>query len=919
MVKEIEDQQNYIQTQIDIIEASGEDLTAEFYNDLIALEQAKLDRLNDQLTALEQNFADAMASGQLEEYTDDWFSMCEEIQSVKQAIIESTLATIEWKNQIIELFRQIEDHYDDAIKRVDHAQNMLEGEMQAAQYLAHRSTGDITAELIYNEKTRQTLLRSQINELYAELDKQMANGDIKKYDDHYNEIMEVIWESEEQILEAQNNINQYQRDEFDSIESLYSQKLNRISSKASLLNSQISAVEARGYVAGANFYSNLIANQEQQISMLEEQQSALESYLGLLVATGQIQVGSMQWYEMKSAIDGITTSIAEANAQIAQYEQKIRELKYEQFDYSMELINDMNKEAQFLIQLAEYNDELVQSWGKSYRSAFGDLSQMDIPGVGGLTDSGWVAMGLHAQQYATYMDMAARYAEERSNIEAQLASDPYNKELLGRKRALIEAQQESILNQYAERDAIKSLVQDGINAELEGLKELINYYEDSLESAQDLYSYQKKIEKQTKNIASIEKRLNAYQGDDSEETRKTIQELKQDLIEAQENLEETQYNQYVSDQKKLLSKLYDDYEMLLNQRLDDIDGLISEVIDNVVNGSNEIYGEIQSMASDVNYVITDNTTRVWDNIIAAKDTLNGDITTGVDILRSALGSVTSSIVDFANQMYSYMQAQITADAARDILAEMQANSEAWWESDATTQEYLHQRNNALAKEYEAQTGNTLSFDSGSGYWKDSAGNRAYSVNGGTTGIVASKIGIGPTIIQKVNEMKANSAAWTPETGAALAEKNKKLAKDIENLTGVHVYRKDDGVWYFGSDDDLLYKHDFSKYHTGGVVGDSLAANEQWAKLLKGEFVLTEDMMNRVMRITSLANTMSAGVMSGANSTNNITYNISLPNVYNYEDFANALTTDKRFTGFLQSVTTGPMGGKPSITRNKYSW
>jgi len=83
------------------------------------------------------------------------------------------------------------------------------------------------------------------------------------------------------------------------------------------------------------------------------------------------------------------------------------------------------------------------------------------------------------------MDMSARYAEERSNIEAQLAADPYNKELLERKRALIEAQQESILSQYAERDAIKSLVQEGINAELEGLKELINYYEDSLDSAKD--------------------------------------------------------------------------------------------------------------------------------------------------------------------------------------------------------------------------------------------------------------------------------------------------------------------------------------------------------------------------------------------------------------------------------------------------
>lgn len=39
-----------------------------------------------------------------------------------------------------------------------------------------------------------------------------------------------------------------------------------------------------------------------------------------------------------------------------------------------------------------------------------------------------------------------------------------------------------------------------------------------------------------------------------------MQKLKDSLKDAEENLQETQYDQYISDTKSLLSDLYDEYE-----------------------------------------------------------------------------------------------------------------------------------------------------------------------------------------------------------------------------------------------------------------------------------------------------------------------------------------------------------------------
>ena len=87
------------------------------------------------------------------------------------------------------------------------------------------------------------------------------------------------------------------------------------------------------------------------------------------------------------------------------------------------------------------------------------------------------------------------------------------------------------------------------------------------------------MENSTKNIASLQKQLKAYEGFGDEETLATIQKLKVELESEKQSLEETELDRYISQQSQLLDELYLEYKNMLNTRLDDTNGLIAQVID----------------------------------------------------------------------------------------------------------------------------------------------------------------------------------------------------------------------------------------------------------------------------------------------------------------------------------------------------
>ena len=343
------------------------------------------------------------------------------------------------------------------------------------------------------------------------------------------------------------------------------------------------------------------------------------------ITNGNIEEGSEQWYEFQSEINGVNEAIQEANTSLIEFGNSIRDIEWEIFDKIQDRISGITDESDFLVKLLSSN------------------KLFDDKGI--ITDKGKATMGLHGVNYNTYMSQADEYRKEMEKIQSELAKDPYNQTLVDRRKELLELQQESILAAEDEKEAIKDLVEDGINKQLESLQDLINKYNDMMDAQKDMYDYQKEIAEKQKKINEAEKQLMSFQGDDSEEGAAIRQELKNELNELKADLEETQYKKGITEQKKLLDELYTEYETVLNLRLDNIDLLIMDVIGNVNSESSAIRDTIVSEAESVGYKITDSMATVW---AEGTNKITGVITTYGDKFTSSLTGVQAAINDLKN-------------------------------------------------------------------------------------------------------------------------------------------------------------------------------------------------------------------------------------------------------------------------------
>ena len=415
---------------------------------------------------------------------------------------------------------------------------------------------------------------------------------IKKYQEWYEKAL-ACQDAIEDLKETEAELY---KTAFDNVSKKYENILSSIGHEQSMLEEYISQSEEKGYITSTKYYEALMKNERSQISKLQKEKTALIAKMNEAVNSGAITQGSEAWYEMANQIDEVTLAIEQGNTALIEYSNAIRDIKWQIFDLIEERISNVTTEAQFLIDLLSSKD------------LFTDKGQ--------LTNEGKSAMGLHAVNYNVYMSQADDYAKEMENVNKKLAKDPANLELAERRQELLELQQEMILAAEDEKEAIVDMVKEGIELELDALKDLIDKYEDAIDAQKDLYDYENKIKDKTAEIASLQKQIQAYSGDTSEETKATVQKLKVSLENAQKDLESTQYDKYISDQKKLLDELYNDYEMTLNMRLDNIDGLISDMIKAVNDSSGTIANTIYSTAASVGYTLSESMDNIWKEALA---------------------------------------------------------------------------------------------------------------------------------------------------------------------------------------------------------------------------------------------------------------------------------------------------------------
>ena len=842
--------------------------------------------------------------------------------------------TIDWIETILDRAERAIDKYEKQANNVyktwDKRNKALESEIDEVsntitlyeqaknQYLSEANSVGLDA--TYAEKIRNGSL--SVEDFEGESDEKLVEK-IKNYQDLYNKYLDCI----DKINELKEKEASLYAERFNNVQSEYENLLQGFDHTETMLNEYISQSEAKGHIVSKNYYDALIANEEDRISTLKQKQSALITARDEAVANGEFDKYSEEWYNMCAEIDAVTQEIEGANTSIIEWSNNIRDIEWEVFDLIQERISDITDETDFLIELMS-NKDLFDDNGK-------------------FTEQGAATLGLHGLNYNTYMYQADDYGKEVAEIDKQLAKDPYDQELINRRRELIELQREMILAAGGEKNTIVDLVEEGINLELEALDEKIQKYEEALQSQKDLYDYQRKVEEQTKNIASLQKQLSAYEGDNSEEAKAKIQELRVSLEEAEADLEETEYDKYIADQSALLDNLYAEYELLLNERLDNTNDLIQQVI----NGVNAVASLSTEQSDSLLAALGSEGTLA--SALGVEGAIASAIVNAMGENGSIKGILNKEVSAVGTTLSNAMKGIWTTEGTgtNDILA---SYGSGFQNKQTTTNNTLGDIKSDVArmvddvdkdakkKVDEPKTQPSAKADP----TKSNSGNNNNEKNDTSGNQKTEKEHYGVAL-----------AVWNGNYGWGNGDERKKRLKEkgfdtskvqsIVNRMGEEGYVHT-AAWiekYYGITDKDLKKYSFNSYASGKkrILDNEYAWTQEQGQeyivrpsdgailtpVAKGDSVLTSTATNNIWQMANspaefIKDNLNLGTTSVPNNSNvqsNYTQHIDnvvfrMDNVKNYDEMLAQMQRDPNFERLVEAMSIGKLAGKSSLAKGK---
>lgn len=700
----------------------------------------------------------------------------------------------------------------------------------------------------------------------------------------------------------------------DNIAAYYDSFMSQWENRSSMIETYMDRMQTQGYNLSTKFYEAQIEQEQSIVDNLSEKYKAMKRNFEAAVQNGDITKGTQEYYEMKDSVDQVANSLAEAENKVFELQASIRDLKWEQFDQLQDSISRITSESDFMIDLMSHKD------------MFDDDGKM--------TEQGLATLGLHGVNYNTYMAQADKYKEEMLRISEELAKDPYNQKLIDRKNELVDAQQKSILSAENEKDAMKDLIKDGIENELDSLQDLIDKYLDAIQAQKDLYDYQKKIREKTEEIASLQKQLASLQGDNSEENKAKLQELKDSLKDAQEDLEDTQYEKFISDQKELLDNLKNEYEEILNKRLDNIDGLLSDMISEINSNASQISDTLRTEAASVGYDLSSEMQNVWNatndvnGVIAAYDSNFSSTMTGVSSAIDDIYKRQQEMINAIDSMAGKLVQKVQEETEDPVVGELEEvkqkpdkNNVAEGnptpdppkvsDKDSIKDAVLVDPDEPKKKPNKTKTGNNKA-EVGDKVTYASGVYHAASDGSGRTGnyYLGKKVKI--TRINKGSKYPyCIDASDGTELGWVKLSQLKGYASGSKNIpSDQYGWTQELGT------ESLIRKRDgaiVTPFERGDMVLDADATKNLW-DMMNDPSGFINGTMPDISQTISRKDRLQQG-----NTTYNQKIEFSFPNVQNYSDFMRKAQRDRKFEKMICDMTTERMVGGSSLRKYRHSF
>lgn len=575
------------------------------------------------------------ASGAVKDATDD----------VKQTIdfIEYRLEEIE--NSITNMTNRVENFLDDTSQTKEKNrlyEGLIDAEKQkASTYLAAAET--------YNKKAAQLL--SKVPAKYQEMAKNGAiaikdfvgesQGEIADAIEEYRTWSTKAEDAENDYLASIAEISAKRLEQLQDIADDFENIIGLTERQSGILQGEMDLLEESGERLSENFYKELMKDSQKQISDLNKKRASLQDILNQAVKSGDVKVGSDDWYEMVNTIYDVDDAILECKKDIEGFQNSINDLYWDNLDKLIDKIDNVDSELSHLYNLVSDEEKVVDEFGN-------------------WTKDGVTALGLLAQQLEVANFKVDQYGEAIARLEKDYAAGLYSTDEYNEKLAeLKENQWDAIEAQESAKKSIIDLnktriqaVKDGMQKEIDAFSELIDKKKEELSLQKEAHDFSKQVAEQQKNIADIEKRLAVIAGDNSASAIAQKKKLQAELAQAKEELDELYYGHSIDKQQEALDKQLEDYQ---NNKQDEMDALdeslknenqiIQDSYATVAANTELLAQNLSDIASNYGITLSDSVTKPWLDGANAIGTYQDQLDTSTSSFTDQLKLIKQELVD----------------------------------------------------------------------------------------------------------------------------------------------------------------------------------------------------------------------------------------------------------------------------------
>lgn len=704
-----------------------------------------------------------------------------------------------------------------------------------------------------------------------------------------------------------------EKEKFDNI-SHYYENLMRLENNAYTdLKNASEELETRGLIVSGKLYNSQIAINNSKKKMYEDELLSLNNQLH------SIKEGTDEWYESMDAIQSCENGIAELTKDTLALAEASRKVSFTLSDKILSRFDLISSEYDLLIK-------------------FMSDHKLTTDKTGNFTEEGTATLGAYYTQLLlaeketvtfkqSLTDMYDKLQRGEEGYTDQKAWDEYYEHM--EKSFQLEEKY------YDIRQNMIGLMKEKYNTELDFLQDIINKRKELLQAEKDEYDYRNTIEEKTKNIGVLAKQLQALNGDDSEAARSRIQQLKVNLDEAQKDLQDTEYDKWLSDQQTMLDNLYNEYHDFIDDKLNDTDALFNEAVTYLkdINVGAEVSEVLKSYGETYDHTYTP----YFENINTALGK-EGDIVKAItntsdlisehfnkqavttqeagDVIRliSEIGQVDydgdgRKRLVAAEQAYNSLSQEaktiVDTTSVNGLTTLQQKQSEWLGLSEARKQEEEHvrqQQEEERVLQQKEEMKKKLDYYIADTYGRDG---RTYACN--LQNASPADIGIAEAI---KNHKLRRVDGWNSPNQTAI---NEIVSRINSEGTGVNIPATADGLW--------MYMQNIG-YSNGGIAETlqkvpGMNGDDGWVTVKKGEGIFTPEQTQQFIKLVSNVDTLNPALDAVKSlskseyepvpnritnqSVGEVNIEMNLPNVTNYEEFRRKMQSDPKIEKMFKSM------------------